>query len=172
MIRLRAVQLLMLIQLAACGGRGDGEPSPGDGPAGGHVDFVRACGTDIGSEFDAGLESRTVTAGAVSFVPFRVSPIPEHAAVRTFKVQVRTEPGATATVTAATLGTSLLFDEAAFRDDNVYNLDDGTQRVEFTGCPDRTAVFVGAILTTGPQTIALEVTSAGDTRHVTLTALE
>jgi hypothetical protein len=94
MARLLLTLPFVLALLSSCGdGGGDVTPTAGSSspPAG---TFVRECGTEIGSEFDAGLESRMVAAGPVSFVPFRVSPVPNgDAPMRGFKIQVRTEAG-------------------------------------------------------------------------------
>jgi hypothetical protein len=55
----------------------------------------------------------------------------------------------------ATAGTTLLYDRAKFRTDNIYRLTDGDRSVRFVGCRDRSAVFNGAILTTAPRTVDL-----------------
>ena len=47
--------------------------------------------------------------------------------------------------------------ETRHRQDNIYRLEDGARAVRLTGCPDRSAVFVGAVLTTGPTTVELDV---------------
>jgi len=108
------------------------------------------------------MESRTVQAGSVSLVGFRVSPIPaDGAPVRTFKVMVRVDAGTSAELRTTTAGTSLLYDRARFDSSNVYQLSDGDRRVRFTGCPDESAVFNGAILTSGLRKVELQVTVDG-----------
>ncbi|SEH00081.1 hypothetical protein SAMN05444920_11560 [Nonomuraea solani] len=69
------------------------------------------------------------------------------------------------TLTTRTPGTALLFDQACYRADNVYSLADGTASYRFTGCAGHSAVWVGAVLTTGPATVTLE--SGGHTVRVT-----
>lgn len=138
-------------------------PTPG-GPV------VRGCGSHYATatDFDAGMGSRTVSAGTVSLVGFRVSPIPDdNSPVRTFKMMVRLEPGTMATVSTTTHGTSLLYDRARFRASNVYQLGDGEQSVRFVGCRDQSAVFNGAVLTTGPEAVDLQVEQDG--QRITLT---
>jgi hypothetical protein len=134
-------------------------PMPG-GPV------VRTCGSHYAANFDAGMGARIVSAGAVSMVGFRLVPDPDgNARVRPFKMMVRVEPGAEATVSTRTSGTSLLYDRAHFRAGNDYRLGDGEPTVRFVGCPDQSAVFNGAVLTTGPRTVELQVESHG--RRVT-----
>ncbi|WP_162794696.1 hypothetical protein [Nonomuraea lactucae] len=139
-------------------------PDPGGG-------VTRTCGSHYAHDFDPGLESRTVQAGPVSLLAFRVSPVPDRSApVRTFKMMVRLSAGAQATIRTATAGTSLAYDRARFREDNTYRLGDGENSVRFVGCRDRSAVFNGAILTTGPRTVELDVVVGGSARHVAVTA--
>jgi hypothetical protein len=117
------------------------------------------------------LESRTVNAGAVSLVGFRVSPVAsEGAAVRTFKVMVRLNASTDAVIETATPGTSLLYDRARFQTSNSYQLSDGDRRVRFTGCPENSAVFNGAVLTSGPRTVELRITTDGRTTTILVTA--
>ena len=126
-------------------------PTP-DGPV------VRRCGSHYAAEFDKGVESRIVTAGPVSLLAFRVAPKPpEGAPVDTFKVMVRLTAGTEATLETLTEGTSLLYDRARFQESNVYQLSDGDTNVRFVGCPDQPALFNGAVLTTGPRSVALRV---------------
>lgn len=131
------------------------------------------CGNEVQADFDPGLESRTVIAGPVAMVPFRVSPVAEGTSpARNFKLAVRLDARADATVRTKTRGTTLLFDRERAREDNVYRLQDGTKRVRFTGCPDRPALFVGAVLSTGPTTVKLDVTTKGRRTPVTITAFD
>ena len=133
--------------------------------------MVRRCGSHYAAEFDPGLEHRTVVAGPVSLVAFRVSPAPTGVVpVRTFKVMVRLEAEAEATVETATAGTSLLYDRARFNNSNVFQLHDGERRVRFVGCPDGSAVFNGAVLTERPTTVDLEVVAGGGGHQVRVTA--
>jgi hypothetical protein len=130
------------------------------------------CANAVQTELDPGLESRTVIAGPVAIVPSRVSPVPEGASpARNFKMSVRLEARADATLRTKTPSTTLLFDRERTRPDNVYSLADGTESVRLSGCPDRSAVFVGAVLTTGPRTVDVEVAAGGLRTTVTLTAL-
>jgi hypothetical protein len=123
---------------------------------------TRRCGSHYAEDFDPGVASRTVTAGPVWLVASRVSPVPSGASpARMFKVMVRLAAGAQATLRTATAGTALLYDRAEFRGDNSYRLTDGDRGVWFVGCRDRSAVFNGAILTTGPRTVDLDVVVAG-----------
>jgi hypothetical protein len=121
------------------------------------------CENALQAEFDPGLESRTVMAGPVSMVPSpRLAPVPSGISpARYFKVQIRLEPGTDTTVRTKTRGTALAFERTDIHANNVYRLRDGAKRVSFTGCPDRPAVFFGAMLTTGPRTVDLEVESGG-----------
>lgn len=123
---------------------------------------TRTCGSHYAEEFDPGIESRTITAGPVSMVASRVSPVPRGTSpARNFKLMVRLEAGAVATLHTLTPGTSLAYDRTTFNRDNMYRLSDGDQTVGFVGCSDRPAVFNGAVLTEGPRTVELEVTAGG-----------
>ena len=140
-----------------------------DRPTGGQV--VRSCGSHYATDFDAGLETRIVAAGAVSLVGFRVSPAPSEAVgVRTFKVMVRLDAGTDAEIETATPGTSLLYDRARFTTSNSYQLSDGDRRVRFTGCPNNSAVFNGAVLTSGPRKVELRITIDGRTTPILVNA--
>ena len=123
---------------------------------------MRRCGSHYAAEFDAGLESRTVSAGPVSLVAFRVSPEPDGTvSVRTFKMMVRLAAGSEARLETATVGTRLLYDRARFTESNRYQLSDGERSVRFVGCPDQPALFNGAILTAGPTTVELGLITGG-----------
>jgi len=136
-------------------------PAAADRPTPGGT-VTRGCGSHYAEDFDPGVESRTVTAGPVSLVASRVSPVPSGVSpARMFKVMVRLAAGSQATLRTATAGTALLYDRAKFRTDNSYRLADGDRGVRFVGCRDRSAVFNGAILTTGPRTVDLDVVVAG-----------
>jgi hypothetical protein len=136
-------------------------PAAADRPTPGGT-VTRRCGSHYAEDFDPGVASRTVTAGPVSLVASRVSPVPSGAPpARMFKVMVRLAAGSQATLRTATAGTALLYDRARFRRDNSYRLADGDRGVRFVGCRDRSAVFNGAILTTGPRTVDLDVVVAG-----------
>jgi hypothetical protein len=117
------------------------------------------------------MESRTVSAGPVSLVGFRLSPVPgPDAPVHTFKMMVRLAEGSEARLETATAGTALLYDRARFTDSNVYQLDDGERSVRFVGCPDQPALFNGAVLTTGPTTVELRIVADGGQSDVRVTA--
>jgi hypothetical protein len=132
---------------------------------------VRTCGSHYATDFDTGLESRTVQAGSVSLVGFRVSPVPaDGAPVRTFKVMVRLNAGTDAEVKTTTAGTSLLYDRARFNTSNVYQLSDGDREVRFNGCPDQSAVFNGSILTAGPRKVELQITVDGRMTPIVVSA--
>jgi hypothetical protein len=163
---------------SACG---DGGPDRGGAPSDSSVDpaadrltggqVVRTCGSHYATDFDTGMESRTVQAGSVSLVGFRVSPIPaDGAPVRTFKVMVRLDAGTTAELMTTTAGTSLLYDRGRFNTSNVYQLSDGDRRVRFTGCPGQSAVFNGAILTSGPRKVELQITVDGQVTPILVSA--
>ena len=112
-----------------------------------------------------------MAAGAVSLVGFRVSPAPSEAVgVRTFKVMVRLDAGTDAEIETATPGTSLLYDRARFTTSNSYQLSDGDRRVRFTGCPNNSAVFNGAVLTSGPRKVELRITIDGRTTPILVNA--
>ena len=145
-------------------------PGDADRPTpGGEV--VRRCGSHYAAEFDPGLGHRTVVAGPVSLVAFRMSAAPDGiASVRNFKVMVRLEAGAEATLETVTAGTALAYDRARFNEANVYQLADGEPRVRFVGCPDGPAIFNGGVLTTGPTTVDLDVIAGGRAHHVQVTA--
>jgi hypothetical protein len=154
-----------VLGMGACAGNSAPEPSPvPEAPS-------ERCGHDVQAELDPGLESRTVIAGPVAMVPSRVTPVPSGVSpARNFKLSVRLVTGADATLRTTTEGTALLFDRERARRDNVYRLADGVESVRFTGCPDRSAVFVGAVLTTGPRTVQADVIAEGIRTPVTLTA--
>ncbi len=171
--------LISVAALVACNAGGHansaGASSPSsvhptaDRPGGGTV--VRTCGSHYAADFDAGVESRIVTAGSVSLVGFRVSPVPSGSApVKTFKMMVRLSAGTVATVETMTEGTSLLYDRARFESSNIYALSDGDRSVRFNGCPEQSAVFNGAVLTAGPRTVALKITVDGRTIPVEVSA--
>jgi hypothetical protein len=129
------------------------------------------CAGAVQTELDPGLEARTATAGPVAMVPSRVTPVPEGTSpARNFKLSVRLEANADVILRTNTAGTSLMFDREAARQDNIYRLEDGAPTVRLTGCPDRSAVFVGAVLTTGPTTVELDVHAGGRRTPVTITA--
>lgn len=133
--------------------------------------MVRRCGSHYAAEFDPGLEDRTVVAGPVSLVAFRVPPVPDGVVtVRAFKVMVRLEAGAEATVETATAGTALFYDRARFDDGEVDQLTDGEHRVRFIGCPDGPVIFSDAVLTDGPTTADLDVVAGGRSHEVKVTA--
>jgi hypothetical protein len=129
------------------------------------------CADAVQPDLDPGLESRTVIAGPVAMVTFRVSAAPGGTSPRTFKLAVRLDPKADATLRTRTAGTSLLFDREAARRDDI-RLEDAAKRVRFTGCHDQPAVFVGAVVTTGPRTVDLDVLANGRRTPVTVTALD
>ena len=142
-------------------------PAASDRPRPGSA-VTRRCGSHYAEEFDAGLESRTVEAGPVSLVAFRVSPVPSgRSPARNFKVMVRLEPGTDARVRAVSAGTSLNYDRDRFSKANVYGLSDGERTVRFVGCQDDPAVFNGLILTTGPRTVRLDILL--DTQRIPIT---
>ncbi len=145
-------------------------PSDADRPtADGGV--VRRCGSHFAEDFDRGLEARTVTAGPVSLVSFRLAPAPSPPGeVRTFKVMVRLAADAEARLETITPGTTLLYDRARFPDASRGSLSDGERSVQFVGCADRPAVFNGAVLTTGPTSVALRVHTRAGRTDLTLTA--
>jgi hypothetical protein len=101
---------------------------------------------------------------------FRVSPVPaEGAPVQTFKVMVRVNAGTDAEIETATVGTSLLYDRARFNTGS-YQLSDGDRRVRFIGCPENSAVFNGAVLTSGPRKVELRITIDGRTAPILVSA--
>jgi hypothetical protein len=129
------------------------------------------CGSHVQTDFDAGLESRTVIAGPVAMVPSRVTPVPGGTSpARNFKLAVRLDAKAEAILRTKTRGTSLMFDRTRARQDNVYRLADGAKSVRLTGCPDQSALFVGAVLTTRPRTVDVDVVTKGRRTPVKLTA--
>jgi hypothetical protein len=129
------------------------------------------CGSHVQTDFDPGLESRTVIAGPVAMVPSRVTPVPGGTSpARNFKLAVRLDAKAEAILRTKTRGTSLMFDRTRARQDNVYRLADGRRSVRLTGCPDQTALFVGAVLTTGLRTVDVDVVTKGRRTPVKLTA--
>jgi hypothetical protein len=125
---------------------------------------AQVCENALQSEIDAGLESRTVVAGPAAMVASpRLNTVPSGSSpARYFKLQIRLEPGTEATVRTKTRDTTLMFDRTDIHPDEIYRLRDGAKRVRFSGCPDRPAVFFGAVLTTGPRTVDLEVASGGE----------
>ena len=134
---------------------------------------VRQCGSHYANDFDAGVDDRVVQAGRVSLLTFRVTPVGgEHGSVRAFKVMVRLQTGANASVETTTEGTTLLYDRARFQSGNLYRLSEGDRSVRFIGCPDKPAVFNGAVLTTGPRSLALEIVEGGQRHAVTIAAYE
>ncbi|GAA2206837.1 hypothetical protein GCM10009850_022950 [Nonomuraea monospora] len=125
----------------------------------------RRCAGADQRDFDAGMGARVVTAGPAAMAAYRLSPAPERARARTFKLAVRLPPGADVTLATRTPGTALLFDESRYRADNSYTLDDGTPSYRFTGCAGTPALWVGAVITTGPTTVTIE--AGGHTVEVT-----
>jgi hypothetical protein len=85
-------------------------------------------------------------------------------------MMVRLAAGSQARLETATEGTRLLYDRARFTDSNVYSLSDGERSVRFVGCPDQPALFNGAVLTTGPTTVELGITSGGGRTDVRVAA--
>jgi len=79
---------------------------------------------------------------------------------------VRVNAGTDAVIETATAGTSLLYDRARFNTGNDYQLIDGDRRVRFTGCPADSAVFNGAVLTSGPRKVELRVTTDSRTTPI------
>ena len=139
-------------------------PSPGGG-------VVRRCGSHYAEDFDAGLEARTVTAGSVSLVSFRLAPAPSPPdGIRAFKVMVRLAADAEARLETTTPGTALLYDRARFPETSPRSLNDGDRSVQFIGCADHPAVFNGGMLTSGPTSITLRVHTGADRTDVTITA--
>ncbi|WP_157245178.1 hypothetical protein [Nonomuraea typhae] len=133
----------------------------------------RICAGANQQDFDPGLGSRIVTSGPAALLAFVLAQRPSPTAtVRSFKLAVRAEPGADFTVTTGTSGTALLFDRARYRADNTYTLADGAPSYRFTGCPDRRALWVGSILTTGPATVSLTIRYGAAVREITVTAYE
>jgi hypothetical protein len=90
--------------------------------------------------------------------------------VRAFKMSMRLAKGSEARLETATDGTRLLYDRARFTDSNAYQLSDGERSVRFVGCPDQPALFNGAILTTGPTTVELGITTGDSRTDVRVTA--
>ncbi|MFI6502705.1 hypothetical protein [Nonomuraea typhae] len=131
----------------------------------------RICAGANQEDFDPGLGSRIVTSGPAALLAFGLAERPTPTAtVRSFKLAVRAEPGADFTVTTGTPGTALLFDRAKYRRDNTYTLADGAPDYRFTGCPDRRALWVGSLLTTGPATVSLTIRYGGADHDITVTA--
>jgi hypothetical protein len=83
---------------------------------------------------------------------------------------VRLDAGTDAELETMTAGTALLYDRARFSTGNVYQLSDGDRSVRFTGCPDQSAVFNGAILTAGPRTVDLQIEVGGQSIPVRVSA--
>jgi hypothetical protein len=161
----RAALVAAVLGIGACSGNSGPEPSPAPKSP------TERCGDDVQAELDPGLESRTVIAGPVAMVPSRVTPVLSGVSpARNFKLSVRVDAEADAMLRTRTKGTALLFDRERARRDNVYRLADGAESARFTGCPDRSAVFVGAVLTTGPRTVQVDVIAEGMRTPVTLTA--
>jgi hypothetical protein len=161
----RIVLVAASVVLSACSGVSRTKTSPATTVP------TERCGTHMQTDFDPGLESRTVIAGPVAIVPSRVTSVPGGTSpARNFKLAVRLDANTDATLRTKTQGTSLMFDRARARQDNVYRLADGGKSVRLTGCPDRAALFVGAVLTTGPRTVDVDVATKGRRTAVTLTA--
>lgn len=133
---------------------------------------VRRCGSHYANDFDAGLDHRLVQVGRVSLVTFRAAPTGADGPVHAFKVMVRLEAGADASVETMTMGTSLLYDRGRFQTSGLDRLTEGDQSVRFVGCPDEPAVFNGAVLTTGPRSLALTIVEGGQRRTARVTAYE
>ncbi len=109
----------------------------------------------------------------MSLVAFRITPeTGGDASVRTFKLMVRLHAGADASLETVTAGTALLYDRARFHADNDFRLTDGDRSVRFVGCDDEPAVFNGAILTTGPRSVAVEIVEGGQRQAVQIAAYE
>jgi hypothetical protein len=159
------VAILVAVGCADDTGRPDARPTRV------HLPPTERCEGAVQTELDPGLEARTITAGPVTMVPSRVTPVPQGTSpARNFKLSVRLEPDTDVTLRTNTAGTALMFDRDAARQDNIYRLEDGARAVRLTGCPDRSAVFVGAVLTTGPTIVKLDVRAGGRRQPATIAA--
>ncbi|RSM79333.1 hypothetical protein DMH04_31775 [Kibdelosporangium aridum] len=159
--------LVILLFLAGCA-----VPSAQPAPRQADGTVVSGCAMRVRDTFEPGLSGRAVAVGPIAFVTFGVHEprAPREGALGNFKVQIQLDADQKATVKLATAAAALLFDRSVLRDDNAYLLTEGAAQVRFETCPGTTTTFVGAVITTGPTEIPVDVTAGGETRRIQLSA--
>jgi hypothetical protein len=148
-------------------------PTRPSGPAGA---FVRTCESSVYGDLGDGWRKRSVVVGPLAFVALRYAATQPAVDFRRrggryqgLKVLAVVKSGATVTLTvpaAERRHLSLLYDPAAWKEDNRYRLADGGTAVTFRSCPpaqtplgaDGTQ-FNGGFLVAGPRCATLEVST-------------
>jgi hypothetical protein len=143
------------------------------GPAGA---FVRACEDSVYGDLGGGWRAQSVVAGPLAFVALRYAATqpaadfrPRGGRYQGLKALAVVDAGATVTLVvpaAERRHLSLLYDPAAWREDNRYRVADGDTAVTFQSCPpaqlppgaDGTQ-FNGGFLVAGPRCATLEVST-------------
>jgi hypothetical protein len=187
-----AAGLLAMVALAACtaekpAGRAAGPTAapaapttaavattrPPAGPPGA---FVRTCESSVDGDLGDGWRARSVVAGPLALVALRHAATQPAADFRRrgggyqgLKVLAVVEAGATVTLTVPTAERrhlALLYDPAAWNEDNRYRLGDGDTAVTFQACPPAQTPpgaggtqFNGGFLVAGARCAALEVST-------------
>jgi hypothetical protein len=145
-------------------------PAP-PGPPGA---FVRTCEDSVYGDLGDGWRKRSVVVGPLAFVALRYAATqpavdfrPRGGRYQGLKVLVVVEVGATVTLVvppAERRHLALLYDPAAWREDNHYRIADGDPAVTFRSCPPgQTPLgasgtqFNGGFLVDGPRCATLEV---------------
>lgn len=161
------IPVVLVLLASACGAPPDQPPPVSPAPTAADGTVVSGCPMRVRDEFEQGLRPRALRVGPAAFVTFGIhEPLaPRPGAVNNFKVMVEIRPDAKVTAALpkeATHQAALLFDRGRTRDDNAYTLTDGTHTVQFETCPGKPTTFVGAIATTGPTQVPLDITVDGD----------
>jgi hypothetical protein len=146
---------------------------PPAGPAGA---FVRTCEASVYGDLGGGWRAQSVVVGPLAFVALRYAARQPAADFRRrggryqgLKVLAVVEAGATVTLTvppAERRHLALLYDPAAWREDNRYRIGDGDTAVTFQSCPpEQTPAgadgtqFNGGLLVAGSRCATLEVST-------------
>jgi hypothetical protein len=146
---------------------------PPAGPAGA---FVRTCESSVYGDLGDGWRTRSVVVGPLAFVALRDAATQPASDFRRrdgryqgLKALAVVEAGAIVTVTvpaAERRHLALLYDPAAWREDNRYRIADGDTAVTFRSCPPAQTPpgaggtqFNGGFLVDGPRCATLEVST-------------
>jgi hypothetical protein len=144
---------------------------PPAGPAGA---FVRTCESSVYGDLGGGWRAQSVVVGPLAFVALRYAATQPAADFRRrggryqgLKALAVVAAGATVTLTvpaAERRHLALLYDPAAWKEDNRYRLDEGDTAVTFQSCPPEQTPpgadgtqFNGGFLVAGPRCATLEV---------------
>jgi hypothetical protein len=145
-------------------------------PPGSPGAFVRTCQDSVYGDLGDGWRPRSVVVGPLALVALRdaatqpaVDFRPRGGRYQGLKVLVVVEAGATVTLVvppAERRHLALLYDPAAWREDNRYRIADGDTAATFRSCPpgqapvgDGDTQFNGGFLVAGPRCVTLEVST-------------